>query len=348
VPPPSGYGSGYGGGGYGRSSDGGGYGGGGYGGGYGAGQQQFDESGFPVNPVAYKLFRFFDYTVDQGKAYKYRVQLSVEDPNFPSEPMMAARAAELDRSVVNRLKALHPNGIESVESRIYWRLTDWSEESDVIRVGSDERVIAGKVRAPAPKSVKVNNQSVAYENPDLEPEVDLIVVDFDGKETGDIPAEKTGVKRGSMANFRSDAERIDVVKMQLKEVKAHQFNSNVLVVDIMGGEALPGGRDSKDRLSAPGEALLMTPTGKLVTHSELKESRDYYYNIFPKETKWGADGYGPGAEEDTAGRGRGRGNSGYGSGGSGGYGGGGYGRGGYGGGGYGAPPARKGRRGGGA
>jgi hypothetical protein len=323
--PPSGYGSGYGGGppsGYG-SGYGGGYGGaGGYGGGEGGAMAAYDEDGVPLNLPEYKLFRFFDFTVQPDKTYRYRVRLALEDPNNPYDPRTRPRVPNLDQSVIARLKQLPVP--EKPEDRVYWRMTDWSEPSEPLHVGSDDRVIAGATTAPSMKSVKVNDRTVYYENPSQEPEAELIVVEFDRQQAGDIPGELTRVRRGAVANFReNDAELIDPLKMQLKKVDKHTFKSDYMVVDILGGQRLPSARGAKDKLTVPGEVLFMSPTGELVTHQELEDAEEYFFNKLPppEPTDRGAYGeegdgyYGSGGRGSRA-RGR-RGGYGEGSGGDG-------------------------------
>ena len=46
--------------------------------------------------VNYHLLRFFDYTVEPGKKYKYRVKIVIADPNY-SMPTRTLAPAVLDR-----------------------------------------------------------------------------------------------------------------------------------------------------------------------------------------------------------------------------------------------------------
>ena len=49
----------------------------------------------PESLVKYKLVRFIDQTVEQGRKYRYRVKIFLEDPNYPSESYVAPSLAGL-------------------------------------------------------------------------------------------------------------------------------------------------------------------------------------------------------------------------------------------------------------
>jgi hypothetical protein len=314
-----GYGSAYGsgGGGYGGASSDGGYGGGGYGGAYGGGMGAVDEDGMPLEVQEYKLFRFVDYNVQAGRSYRYRVRLAVEDPNAPIQfPQPNPRF--LDRSVVVRIQKQEAE--KTIKDRIYWRYTPWSEPTDLVSIAQEERIIAGSVTSPDSMGrAKVGDKNVRFPNPLSEAQVEGILVAFDEEKSADIPA-TVPLRRGSVVNFTAKKlEMVDPKIGMLREVDSYAFKSDILVLDILGGNPLPG----KDKQKTPGELLVLTPDGQLEVHSEIEESREFFYNTFPKAEPIGGV-YGDDEEQGGRGR-RGRGGGGYGGGYGSGYGGGGYG-----------------------
>ena len=148
-----------------------------------------------------------------------------------------------------------------------------------------------------------------------------MVIGYEKEHKNDIPSGATKLWRGSVANFsKSGAELVDPKLMMLrKKQKSHKFQSDMLVVDIMGGQELPKG-ERKEKLKVPGEVLVLNSAGQLEVHTEIDESREFSLNTFPKPEAganggYGDGGYGGGYGEGGyggGGRGRGRGgNSGY-------------------------------------
>jgi len=143
------------------------------------------------------------------------------------------------------------------------------------------RIIAGAVKSGTPGRATVAGKVVTYSRASSEPQVDAMVVGFDSEYSGDIPGTDT-LRRGSVANFRkTKVEMIDPRIMRLRLKDKHEFRSDILVVDIVGGEQLPS-RKGENKLRIPGEILVFNSSGQLEVHSEIQESREFFYNTFEK------------------------------------------------------------------
>src|SRR5207244_1634887 len=135
--------------------------------------------------VDYWLLRFFDFTVEPGKKYKYRVKLALADPN--SEAMRDTLSPE----VVDRLTKESQNSKDKkpAGARI---VAQWSEPSPTVGIP-----LAGSVKLA---EVKPAAEKAAND----EPVVKLLVQSFDVDKTGtpiQPGTELKDLRRGAVANL---------------------------------------------------------------------------------------------------------------------------------------------------
>jgi hypothetical protein len=204
--------------------------------------------------VEYLLFRFFDFSVEEGKQYRYRVQLVLENPNAGVQPKY--------------LK----------EPKASSELTKYSPVSDPSPVASvssgNGYLFAGPVKA-ADKSID-------------EPKANLIAVQLDPKmgtkavyeiRNPNLKIDKNAkremlpVTRGQLIKFSA---KVDVVNplTRIPKEETVAFDVNRTLVDIRGGERFSPG-NLKDPDTVPGDVLLMDANGKLYAHSEAADEPDY-------------------------------------------------------------------------
>ncbi|HBT78021.1 MAG TPA: hypothetical protein DEB39_14110, partial [Planctomycetaceae bacterium] len=77
------------------------------------------------------LFRFFDFDVEVGKTYRYRVKLHLANPNYKLGAANLADPALADKKYLE---------------------TEFSGESDAVTLGTDARVLASEIAGPAPRT----------------------------------------------------------------------------------------------------------------------------------------------------------------------------------------------------
>jgi hypothetical protein len=271
-----GYGTGRGEGGY-----GGGYGGeGGYSGGYaGGGRGGFDQNGEPQAP--HWLLRFFDFSVQPGKKYKYRVRLAMLDPN----QNFGGRRVDpesLDSTVINRIrdekKARPAPPRSNAPPPTPVRMTAWSKPSRTVTV-------------PLAGSVNVAGAKPAAEQFNSEPRAILLVQSFGTDEKGNaIQAaieKKEGFQRGNVANLTADTEVLVDQGRAIDPYKAFVFQTDITVADIRGGERLTR-EDSR-----PARVLLMGPAGQLFVQDEISDLEvvETHRSTFAKEPPDGTGGF---------------------------------------------------------
>lgn len=246
---------------------------------------------------AYYLFRFFDFTVEPGAHYRYRVRLVLYNPNYKLEERYLA-SPELGE----------PPHV----------LSEWSEPTEIVSVPRDDRLLLASVSAGR--------------RPSVEPSATVFAVHWDN-ETGQEIFNEFPVDLGQWTIFEMERNLYDPMdprfagmggapgmgmgmegegmmppgmmapgmeggmmegggmaaagrgprtrpprqpKVALSEKV--QCEADELVLDIEGGDKLPGRRG----LSAPGEILLMTADGVLKVRNDLDDEGDIREKKQPK------------------------------------------------------------------
>jgi hypothetical protein len=197
--------------------------------------------------VANWLLRFFDFSVEPGKKYKYRVQLVLQDPN------QNASSDTLDTAVINRLKT------EKAAKHGHYRTPEgWSDPSPTVSIP-----LAGNVHVAAakPASDRFND----------EPATTLLVESFGSDDKGKATqaAKEEDFKRGSVANMTKDGEYLgtDGPQPYIDVFPKFKFQTGITIIDIDGGDPLPPSKD----LKRPARVLLMDPAGQLFVQNEVDD-----------------------------------------------------------------------------
>ncbi len=224
---------------------GGGYGDyGGYSGGMGmSGRQIRQSTAIPQTEVPYLLFRFFDFKVQSGRRYKYRVRLALFDVNHN------AGDHTLDNAVLERRADLS-------DKRKGYRWTDWSEPSPVLGIPDGGSVRIAMAEVPAAGSLNAT------------PSVTLLVQSFDVDPQGKPiqAAKEKEFQRGSVANMTEKKVEILIERGMIDSLDSFRFHTDIAIVDIDGGEKLT------KELTVPARVLLMDSTGGLYIRDELKDA----------------------------------------------------------------------------
>jgi hypothetical protein len=239
----------------------------------------------PNSIPKYKLFRFFDTTAQWGKSYRYRIQLLLEDPNRPKEPKMDPSPITLSDEVLARVKQL--NVAEPMARTTTWfRMTEWSDPSDVISVPRLPLKMLAGVAKPAPETqLPQAGTQYKFQKSGSEPSATVLSVLWDKNLAIEVTGELE-VNRASVLNFTKSTDVLHPVTLDLKTIDNYPFTTDATVVDIRGGDSLPGG-DRKNPLLAPGEVLILDRYGNLQAHNELDEVADYRKSLFIWEAPTG-------------------------------------------------------------
>jgi hypothetical protein len=224
--------------------------------------------------VDYYLLRFFDFSVEPGKKYQYRVKLALQDPNF-NMPQGVLDAAVLDRQAKEAAAAK----AAKTDKPWYRKVEKWSDPSPAVGIP-----MAGNVRlaeTKIPSADKLND----------EPVVKLLVEAFDVDDAGSpiqAAAEKD-VRRGYVANMVQDAEYL--VDPTMIDTQANfKFFTGMTLLDVDGG-----GKLAKD-MTYPARVLVMGPAGEMYIRSDMEDKpyvdshRMIFEKVDPRRTPGGPGG----------------------------------------------------------
>lgn len=228
--------------------------------------------------VEYLLVRFFDFTAEPGRKYRYRVQLLLEDPNHPQDYRLEPNERTLDDTTKERLKQIVAEEQKDKNRRLYVRRTDWSAPSEVVSVAPADRVLAGPVELPRSLEIPKTTFSVPMD----EPKAKVMSIVWDATHAADVPGMQE-VYRGSVLNFKSEAAVVHPISLVYKALPDFEFDTNRVVLDIRGGEPLPC-TEHDDPLTAPGELILLDADGNLIVRNELDDENDFRRNSPPEVT----------------------------------------------------------------
>lgn len=211
--------------------------------------------------VDFWLLRFFDYTVEPGKRYKYRVKLALADPNA-NHPASVLAPAVLDRLA----KAPRDRDGRKMDVRV---LDSWSEPSPTVGIPMAGNIRLADVKIPSAE--KFND----------EPSVTVLVESFDVDNNGNAiqaAVEKKDFRRGYVANLIEDAKYLAEGGQVIDTQHDFKFLTGMTMLDLDGGAKL-----AKD-LTAPVRIMVMGPSGQLYIRNEIDDKPfvDYHRELFDK------------------------------------------------------------------
>ena len=220
------------------------------------------------------MFRYFDFEVEPGKSYEYRVQLVLEDPNNP-HPDSGVKPSQgaLDPTVLVRLS-------DSVSSEsLSTRETEWTDPTQPVRVPNPGRALVSTTTAGS----TIGRSQIPALGDSGEPKATVVAIGFDVNNGYVVPVEME-VVRGMVLNSQQDTEVIDPSQNRLVKLEDYSNTTNIIVVDIAGGKLVGGGR--RDEVRSPGKVLMVAPDGSFIVSDEIGDAEDYASSVvLPNEEK---------------------------------------------------------------
>lgn len=240
------------------------------------------------------LFRFFDFDVQPGAKYRYRVRLMLSNPNkdVPErylERELVERKRQLEAAAREAQAAGNAALARSLLMQWQYIETPWTEATAIVPVPRDSNILAGPV-SPGPRATD-------------EPSTFIMIVKW-LETTGTEAYQDFSVRRGAMANFtgmefpprgstRPGEEKTSRPATTGGPASATtappsgtlvDYLTDTLIVDMRGGRKLPG----RDRnVTEPGEILVLEPDGAVRVLSEAEDESEFKQRkqgITPEET----------------------------------------------------------------
>ncbi|HUY90039.1 MAG TPA: hypothetical protein VMV10_14985 [Pirellulales bacterium] len=242
--------------------------------GMGMGMGMSGRPGVAKEKIENMLFRFFDFTVQPGKKYKYRIRLALENPNW-NKPVQYLKSPDLAK-----------------EEFIY---TDWSEPTPEVFVPLGSELLAGDANPKAgPK----------------DPSAKILVRQFD-KEKAVTAVHVFDLTRGATAN--ADEVEVHTTNSSPggappASTEKVDFRTDATMVDLVGGDKLVG---FPKETKSPGRILVMRSDGELAMLSEFSDAERYELQTYLLQEAKEADkpntlaapgGTGAGAADSPAGK----------------------------------------------
>ena len=257
---------------------------------YGGGQNFLEEE----TPVDYKLVRFYDFDVQPGHTYRYRIQLIYEDPNNPNITKdrgdLLVHSAPEDHTLADDVK-LRLQKLNDKTNVKFFRNSNWSEPTAPAYFPQPEVVLVSSTRQATRVRDGNNNEFTRGE-----PQGTIKVVAWDKTRAVHVPIDRT-VMRGSVLNFDGNFRYPHPFTYTIKNIEKFNTVTNWFVADLDGGELLPGGT-KENPVYSPGEFALIDEKGNLIIRSELDDVDEFYrFTLEPKEETT-TSGAGEGTEEN--------------------------------------------------
>ena len=248
--------------------------------------------GVEENPPEFKLVRFFDFANDgrddnspkPGRKYVYRVRVSVEDPNFPINPISQPQGRDLMPAVYKRISELKSKVIQQgTRAPFAERFTPWSDPSEPVSLPGSQNVFAGPVTRPKTRVMRIpggETRLYSPEQPMAKMTIDQFNVDF-GTRVGVM----MDVFPGTVLSKKYEtADVVDPITLEVKKVEGYNLRSSATVIDVLGGDLIELHQDEGEfPMQSPGAILIFDENGKLKVHDEADEIELYRIRSFADE-----------------------------------------------------------------
>jgi len=259
-------------------------------------------TGMKIDHPEFKLIRFYDFRDFQGidpgaprpgRKYVYRIRVALEDPNFPSSPVLQPRNGALAAEVFRRVEKLNAKYAEVSKGNVsvprpssLWTIwSDFSEPSEPVSLPDLTQAFAGPVTPPTTKVYQLDpNTQIEFQS--KPPRGKLVVSLWDATYAAPVPI-FTEVGRGTVvAKDKAVIEIPDPVSLDIRKTPEATINTSNVVLDIVGGKPLgivPADNRTIENQTEPGVFLLFDANGGLEVADEIESQRSYRLYSFADE-----------------------------------------------------------------
>ena len=198
--------------------------------------RQYNRTLASPESVEYKLFRFFDFTIEPGKSYVYRVSLALKNPNFGVD------AAKLQKADYAKEKYLYTNPAANAENLAQTGRVDVPKDTQVlVGAAKSDDLAPGKFPVVLLTWVEKNGRAGYYSVPNVD--------------------------HGQVLNFTNEKPVLvtpdSPTPAPIEEDTKADFVTDATLLDMDGGKKFTLGKAQKT--TEPREMLFMMVNGKSVT-----------------------------------------------------------------------------------
>lgn len=247
----------------------------------GMGMAMMGRGGLEVDPVDYKLIRFYDFagfkaSPQFGRKYVYRIRYAVNDPNFPFAETLQPKVSSLAPDVAQRVQGLMSQALKD-GTRSFRRWSDWSEPTEPVGLPSLEQYFAGPVERGTINTWKVAGKDVEYTRDP--PTAKILASQYDLSTGARIPMQ-LDVTAGTVLSQQAESvDVVDPITLSVKKLPDAELVSGTTVVDLDGGAPLKITED----LTSPGIMLLFDQMGELKVADEISDQTMYRIYTYAEE-----------------------------------------------------------------
>ena len=243
--------------------------------------------GVEVDPVEYKLIRFYDFvgfpvSPKYGRTYVYRIRYSVNDPNFPFTNTLQPRTSTLAPAVATRVQELMKQASETQSrKKLFEKWSEWSEPSAPTSLPTLEHYYAGAVDRGTINVWQVAGKNVEYTRDP--PKAKIVASRYDLETGARIPFQLDITEGSVLSHSAEHADVVDPITLEVKKLPDAEIVSGTTVVDLGGAEPLK----ITDDLKAPSLMLLWDQEGNLSVTSDVADLE--YYRTYSYADERGED-----------------------------------------------------------
>lgn len=241
----------------------------------------FAGAGIEVDPVDYKLLRFYDFfglpnSPLPGHQYVYRIRYSVNDPNFPNDPTQQPKLASLDAETSTRVLTLMSKA-KLEKKRSFERWSDWSPPTKPVSLPVNSDYFAGEVSPSKTNSLSVGGKQVVYQRDP--PTATIVASQYNPQYATRVPM-RFDVTEGSVLSHKQEtADVVDPITLEVKKLPDAEIITSTTIIDLDGGRNLSLNKGLGDQeLKEPSLMLLYDMSGNLVVTDSVNDQE--YYRIY--------------------------------------------------------------------
>ena len=231
-----------------------------------------------VNPVDYKLIRFYDFgatlrrRIKPGRTYVYRLRYAVVDPNYPLAPRSQPKLSSLTPDVAQRVsQKMAETRKTDVRNFRFW--SDWSEPSEPCKLPTLSNLYAGSVSTGNYNKVLLNGKQILV--PRETPTANVVLTELDQDMNSRVSMVVERIKEGAVLAAPAKAvDVIDPITLEIKKLPEYQITTGTSVIDLGGGQPL----SIRSGLTSPGTMLLYNANGDLIVSDDISDQ--YRYRIY--------------------------------------------------------------------